>query len=197
MLVSLVFVALTGLASSMLPYSRTAASELSVRGLEHREVLRIGRDFGKRNMKVVVDAWVPSAEPAAIDEVRFWWLDTDNADERSPFGRKLRKYIGIDFLPNEPGDWTVKLRGDRKEFAFEVEVDERGEVWAYGNVLTEQGDEVRHCRALDSRFVARRFLGIPVGIKRLEVRCVDEDGHTREGELAFRKLPRGKLWDDG
>lgn len=196
MLAQLLLVAFaSSLASTQIPYSRTPAAELSPRGLEHMEVLRIGRDFGERNMEVVVDTWTVSTHPDAIDEVRFWWVDTDN-DERSPFGRKLRKYIGMGFVPNEPDDWTVKLRGDRKEFVFDVELDASGQAHAFGDIIERDGRVIEHCRALDSRFIARRFIGIPIGLKRLEVQCVDEHGQRHQGELPFRKLPRGKLWDD-
>jgi hypothetical protein len=190
-------IAFTGFASTQLPYSRTPAHDLEPDGLEHHEVLRIGRDFGDSDFKVAVDSWVTTDAPDEIDEVRFWWVDGSKADERSPFGRKLRKYIGMDFVHNSPDDWTVKLRGDRKEFAFDVEIDDRtGAVAAYGDVKTKDGTVVEHCRATDGEFVARRFLGIPIGLKKLAVVCVDDQGTWHRGELPFRKLARGKLWED-
>jgi hypothetical protein len=191
-----VLAAVAGLAATQLPYSRTPAAALQAPGLAHHEVLRIGRDFGDRNFEVVVDSWTSTAHPDALDEVRFWWVDGSNDDERSPFGKKLRKYIGMDLIPVSADDWTVKLRGDRKEFLFRVVLEPEGTVAAYGDVLTAEGRTVPHCRATHGRFVARRLLGIPIGIKRLDVRCVDAEGRTHDGELPFRKLPRGALWDE-
>ena len=162
----LLFLAFTGLTASALPYSRTPATQLEPPGLEHHEVLRIGRDFGKEEFKVVIDSWTTRKAPGEIDEVRFWWVDGSKQDERSPFGRKLRKYIGMQFIHNSPDDWTVKLRGDKKEFSFDVELDDRtGRIAAYGDIRTRDGVLVEHCRATDGEFVARRIgsSGFPSG----------------------------------
>lgn len=189
-------IALTGFSAAELPYSRMPAAQLAPAGLEHHEVLRIARDFGKPDFKVVVDSWVTTADPDRLEEVRFWWVKESKKDERSPFGSKLRKYIGMKFIHNNPDDWTVKLRGDRKEFRFDVEVGEDGRVAAYGDVKTPDGEIVEHCRATDGEFVARRLLGIPIGLKKLAVVCVDAEGVWHKGELPYRKLKRGKLWEE-
>ena len=185
--------ALAGFTSNVLPYSKMAEDELSVPGFTHHEVLRMGRDFGDSDFKVVIDGWVDDDEPDAIHELRFWWVNGDKDDERSPFGSKLRKHVGLKFTQNAPDDWTVKLQGNRKEFVFDVELDDEGHAAAFANIHTDDG-VIEHCRATRGEFIARRLLGIPIGIKKLEVECVDSVGDTHTGVLPFRKLKRGSIY---
>jgi hypothetical protein len=176
------------------PYVTTETADLSPSGLEHGEVLRIERDFGKPSFDIVVDAWRASASPEDIVDVRMWWVETSRDDQRSPFGEKVHKYIELDYQPRSQGSWQVTLRGDRKEFAFDVSVDERGRTIAIADVQTDDG-LVPQCRATSGRLVARRLLGIPLGIKRLEITCVDADGLVHRGELPYRKLRRGPVYE--
>lgn len=193
-LVSLLLASLT--APARLPYAVTEASELAPDGLHHHEVLRIDRDFGKAEYEIVVDGWSPRANPKAIHDVRIWWVNTSLEDRRSPFDRKLRRYIDLEYLKNAPGEWTIRLRGDRKEFAFDVELDESHQAVAYAAVVTDDGSRVERCRASSGKLVARRFLGIPVGIHSMRVRCVDSHGRAHAGEIPYRKLRRGKVYGD-
>lgn len=191
---SVTMLALTGFATTVMPYAKTDASALSPPGWQHHEVVRLGRDFGDRDFKVVVDAWAPESQPEVFGDLRFWWVNGDLDDQRSPFGSKLRKHVGLEFDANAPDDWTVKMRGDRKEFVFDVEMTEQGAA-AFGDIQTEDGVE-KHCRAVEGTFVARRLVGIPIGLKELAVTCVAEDGRTVRGTLPYRKLRRGRVWTD-
>ena len=179
-----------------LPYAVTEASELAPDGLHHHEVLRIDRDFGKAEYEIVVDGWSFQSQPDAITDVRIWWVNTERADRRSPFDRKLRRYIDLEYVRNQPHEWTVRLRGDRKEFAFDVELEQGGQAAAYATVVTEAGTRIDRCRASSGHLVARRFLGLPVGIEALRVQCIDDEGQTHAGEIPYKKLRRGKLYSD-
>jgi hypothetical protein len=178
-----------------LPLAATEASELAPDGLEHHEFLRIDRDFGKPEYEIVVDGWSPRLDPERISDVRIWWINTSLDDRRTPFDRKLRRYIDIDYVTNAPGRWTIRMRGDRKEFTFAVEL-ERDRAAVYADVVTEQGTRIERCRAASGKLLARRFLGIPVGISAMTVECVDAHGAGHVGELPYRKLRRGKLYSD-
>lgn len=186
--------ALTGFATVM-PYAKTDADQLDPPGWAHHEVIRLARDFGNEKFEVVLDAWSPSTTPDNIGELRFWWVHGD-ADQRRPFGSKLRKHIEIGFEENAGDDWTVRLQGDRKAFVFDVEVDEKGTAAAFADVETSAGEFVEHCKAERGTFVARRLLGLPIGLKRLEIECTDDAGRTVTGTLPFEKLRRGKTWSN-
>jgi hypothetical protein len=181
-------------AAARVPLTATDASDLSGRGLEHHEVLRISRDFGKPTFEIVVDSWVPKSRPGRISDVRMWWVQNDAHDRRSPFGKKIQRYVDFEYTPRTDDSWRVTLRADRKEFSFAVELTDAGAAEAYADVVVEGGATVRHCRAVDGRLVARRFLGLPIGIKRLEVTCLDDAGATHEGHVPYRKLARGPVY---
>ena len=193
MLMNLMVAAMTAGGAGSIPYATTAVTDLSTRALQHDEVLRIRRDFGKPSFEIVVDSWRRSARPSEISDVRLWWVQPDKGDVRSPFGHKIHKYVDLQYVPADDDRWTVVLTADRKEFAFDVEVDEAGDAHAYADVETDDGT-VGHCEATSGRLVARRLLGIPLGIKRLEVTCVDDDGRTHEGALPYRKVKRGPVY---
>jgi hypothetical protein len=179
---------------STVPYVTTETADLSPSGVEHGEVLRIDRDFGKPSFDIVVDAWRASTAPDNIVDVRMWWVETTQGDQRSPFGEKVHRYIELEYEPHGQDKWHVTLRGDRKEFGFEVAIDDAGQAIAITDVKTEDG-LVSKCRATSGRLVARRLMGIPLGIKRLEITCVDAEGLEHRGELPYRKLRRGPTYD--
>jgi hypothetical protein len=179
-----------------LPLAATDASELAPDGLRHHELLRIARDFGKPQYEIVVDGWSRQLDPKTISDVRIWWINTARDGRRSPFDRKVQRYIDIEYVTNAPGEWTVRMRGDRKEFTFGIELDER-EASVYTSVVLEDGTRIERCRAASGTLLARRIVGIPVGISAMQVECVDEGGHTHTGELPYRKLRRGKLFGRG
>ncbi len=185
---------MAGFTTTVMPYAKTESDHLSPPGWAHHEVVRLSRDFGNPAFQVAVDAWTSEQTPDALGELRFWWVNTDHADQRSPFGSKVRRRIGLRFDENAGNDWTVHLRGDRKEFVFDVEMTDAGAA-AFGDVQTDAG-VARHCRVTQGRFVARRLLGIPIGLRRLEVDCIDQGGQAQHGSLPFTKLKRGRGWSD-
>ncbi len=188
MLSAFLLLATTGLTSNLVPYATTKVPDLAPRGLIHHEVLRIAKDVGDNNYKIVVDAWSSSVTPKSLDEVRFWWVKTDSHDERRPWSSRIQKYVQLDFQENAPDDWTVRLLGDRKQFEFDVEIDDEGHAHAYAGVTNSYGERVPHCRATTARFEARRFLGIPVGLKRLKVTCFDDQGTRHNGIVPYRRV---------
>jgi hypothetical protein len=171
------------------PTGRTDADRLEAAGLDHHEVLRIQRDFGQRSFLVVIDAWSPEASHDQLKEIRMWWLNERKEDERSPFGRGVRKHVDIVYTQTAPDAWVVELRGDDKRMAFSVELDGKGKPSAFGTIITPAGQRVEHCRAVTSTLVARRFLGIPIGLDHLAVTCVDEDGDLHRGALQHGVAP--------
>lgn len=173
-----------------LPNAETACDALAPQGLAHHEALRIDRDFGKPEFDLVVDAWTPSATPDELADVRLWWVKTSAADQRSPLSTRSKKYVDVETIENAPDDWSLKLRGDHKEFSFDIELDEDGRARVFTDVVREDGVEVRHCMATAGRLRARRLLGIPVGIDALVVDCTDADGRQHHGRAAVRKLRR-------
>jgi hypothetical protein len=179
-----------------LPFAATEATELAPDGLRHQEVLRIDRDFGKPEYELVIDEWSQQADPQTISDVRIWWINTALDGRRTPFDRKLRRYIDIEYVKNAPGEWTIRLRGDRKEFAFDIELDERHEAAAYASIVTDDGTRVDRCRAASGKLVARRFLRLPVGIAAMRIDCVDAEGQPHSGEIPYLKVRGGKLYSE-
>jgi hypothetical protein len=172
------------------PNTETSCDALSPEGLEHHETLRIDRDFGKPEFDLVVDAWTKTASPGELADVRLWWLKTTAADQRSPMSTRSQKYVDIETIENEPDAWTLQLRGDHKEFRFDVEVDAGGRAQVFTDIVTAQGKTIRHCRATAGKLRARRLLGIPIGIDSLAVECVDDRGRAQRGKAVVRKLRR-------
>ncbi|MBC8067837.1 MAG: hypothetical protein IAG13_05835 [Deltaproteobacteria bacterium] len=176
----------TGPIASRLPLTETTVADLAPAGLLHQEVLRIDRDFGKPEFDLVVDTWTAETDDVLTD-VRVWWVKTTAQDRRSPLSERAQKYVDIESVPTAPDAWSLKLRGDKKEFAFEVELDERGQAQVYIDVLADDGRRVAHCRTTQGKLLARRLLGIPIGVDKLEVRCVDGRGRAVEGRAVVRR----------
>jgi hypothetical protein len=175
-------------AAMTIPYARTPVDGLSNRYLRHREVLLIARDFGDPGWEIAIDGWIPQDGPRELSEVRLWWVKRSGGDERHPFSKGELARFGIDFDHPSPASWRVHLSGDKKEFSFEVELDPSGRALAYANVDLEDGGRIERCRAVSSRLHARRFLGIPIGIRALGVTCIDALGRWRQGRVPYRKL---------
>jgi hypothetical protein len=190
----LVVATTTGPMTTHVPLAETAVTELAPEGLLHREVLRIDRDFGKPQFDIVVDTWMDADTRAALVDVRMWWVKTDAQDRRSPFSAKLRRYLDLETRAEAPARWQLEMRGDRKEFAFAVEIDGRGRPAAFVDVVTDDGRKIQHCRTTSAKLRARRLLGIPIGVAALDVTCVDANGRRQRGEVRYRKLTRGDLY---
>lgn len=195
-LLPLLLAAATGIpaAAARVPYVTTEVAELAPKGLQHDEVLRIRRDFGKPSFEIVVDSWLPAERPGRISDVRMWWVQSDREDRRSPFGNKVHKYVDLEYVPEDEDSWSVTLRADRKEFSFDVQLSDEGDVQAYADIVVDGGATVHHCRATEGRLVARRLLGLPIGIKQLEITCVDDEGERHQGAVPYRKLKRGPVY---
>lgn len=173
-----------------IPEAETTCDALSTGGLAHREVLRIDRDFGKPEFDLVIDTWTAEHSPGELFDVRLWWVKTSADDRRSPLSTRARKWVDIDTTENSPEHWSVKVRGDKKEFRFEIELGDDGETHAYADVVTDSGKRVKHCRVAKGELKARKLLGIPVGIDALFVDCIDGAGREHTGRAVMRPVRR-------
>ncbi len=185
--------ALTSLTTSSMtgasvPHAALTVDQLAPDGLRHHEALRIDRDFGESDWDLVIDAWSDAHTPALVD-IRLWWLTTSLNDRRSPLSNRSKKYVDIELEPNSDRDWTVRLRGAGKEFVFDVELDASEQAHVFADVVAD-GASIEHCRVHDAKLVARRLVGIPIGIAKLAVECTDRSGRHRSGEAEFRKVRR-------
>lgn len=174
-------------AAAIVPWTKVPVANLAPEGYQHQQVLQIDQDFHPNDdYEIALDAWIADADPNEIAGVRMWWLDKSTSNERSPFGKGVRKHIGITYEQQDDGDWQVKINQARKEYLFEVEIDGRGKIQAFADI-SEGGETIEHCRVKDSRLVARKVLGIPAGLKGLDVSCVDEDGGKHKGYVVQGK----------
>jgi len=173
--------------AAQIPYAKTDVADLSTSQLRHNELLRIRRDFGKPEWEIALDSWVPRARPNAIADVRIWWVKTDNNDQRRPLGRKYvkleRRWLGPDRL-------EVDLLGAGKRFSFIVEREDGRPPRVFATIEKKDGTVVEHCRATRGKLSARRFLGIPVGLRNLRVTCVDDAGRWHGGNLPYSRARR-------
>jgi hypothetical protein len=175
---------------SPLPEREIACDALSQGGLEHREVIRIDRDFGKPEFDLVIDAWTTEQRPDALFDVRLWWVKTTAEDRRSPLSSRARKWVDIDNTEIADNHWRIRVRGDKKEFRFDVELADDGRSHAYVDVETESGKRVKHCRLAEGELRSRKLLGLPIGIDGLYVTCVDGAGREHSGRAVMRSLRR-------
>lgn len=167
--------------AAIVPWTKVPVAQLAPKGYQHQQVLQIDQDFHPNDdYEIALDAWIADPEPNEIAGVRMWWIDKSTNNERSPFGKGVRKHIGITYDEQDDGDWQVKINQGRKDFVFDVEMNEKGDILAYADIA-EGGETIEHCRVKGSRLVARKVLGIPTGLKGLEVSCVDEDGKKHKG----------------
>ena len=191
-LLTALFVAFVGLftvatadAASLIP-KRVAAAQLSQGGLKHQEVLRIDPDAlgPSRDHDIVIDAWTDNSK-TEIEELRMWWLDKAKGNERSIFGKTVRKRMKVTYAKKSADKWLVSLKEGSRTYDFDVEIED-GKAKAYGTVITKDGKWIPHCEAKRSNVVPKRTLGIPTGLKRLAVTCVDANGDRHRGKLAYR-----------
>lgn len=175
-----------------IPQGPTPVEKLSTKKLRHDEVLRIRRDFGKAQWEIVLDGWSPHAARGHLEHVRLWWVNTDEGERRKPFSAYLRRYLELDVRRADESTLLVRMAGDRKEYQFSVEVDAHGTPAVFADVQLADGSTVAHCRCDHALLVARRVIGIPVGIAALTVRCTDADATPREGTVAYREVEHGQ-----
>ena len=171
-------------ASGVVPYHRMAADELAPSGYAHHPVLRIDQDFHpNEKYEIAIDAWVSEGSPDSLAAVRMWWLDTSDADARSPFGKGVRRHIDIDYKERGAG-WDIRIKQGRKAYVFAVDLED-GKPAATATVKTKAG-VIDECALTGSRLVAKKVLGIPTGLKRIDVTCVDEEGTKHRGSVITR-----------
>jgi hypothetical protein len=87
------------------------------------------------------------------------------------------------------------MAGDRKEYRFSVEADEHAVPAVFADVQLADGSIVARCRCDRALLVARRVLGVPVGIAALTVHCTDADATPREGTVTYRELENGRAYE--
>jgi len=151
------------------------------------EVVRIKRDFGKPHFDLVIDAWA-DLETKRLDEARLWWVNTSEADRRKPLGRLIERLVKLQYRRLSSKVLTVAVAGDDKEFTFTVELGADGKIAAYVAVDGDDGAYIRKCRADRVHLIARRVLGMPVGITRVDVSCYDRGGVLHSGQVRHRAL---------
>ena len=166
------------------PHGRTPAHLLDVSGLRHHEVLRIdpGVLGPSGDYNVVVDAWTSNTNPGSVEGVQVWWLDREANDERSPFGPTVRRRITVAKTQLSPRRWTVAIVTSDDRFTFVIESDSAGRVVAYATIV-EDRTTIERCQATRAELVAKRFLGVPIGLRRLDVTCVDSEGKPHHGAM--------------
>ncbi|MBC8072888.1 MAG: hypothetical protein IAG13_31490 [Deltaproteobacteria bacterium] len=190
---SIVFALLAGVhAPARAPRGPAPPSELSTDELRHHEVLRIDRDFGMAHWEIALDGWLPRERTGRIAELRLWWVDTGDGDRRKPFSAHLRRYIDFGYDKAEGSALAVRMAGDHKEYLFTVELDGEGAPVVYADITLDDGTRVDRCRCASGRLLARRVLGMPIGIQALRVKCTDARGKPRAGSVPYRELDGGK-----
>lgn len=177
-----------------IPRGSTPLAKLSTKKFQHHEVMRIDRDFGMEKWQIALDGWTPHGVDAQLEDVRLWWVNTEEADRRKPFSAHLQRYIEFGYQRHDAGKLAVRMAGDHKEYLFDVELDANGVPAVFADIELADGSDVAHCRCERGRLIARRILGIPVGIAALQVTCV-ADGTRHEGTLPHRTLASGKAYD--
>jgi len=173
----------TSYVTTAIPLEATPADRLSNTALQHVELCRIARNFGKENFEIALDAWVPVEGDREIAEVRLWWARTDRGAERSPFGAKSRDHFDITYERLASDRWRVDLQSDRKLFVFMIELDDTGAPAAFADIETDGAGTITHCRLVGGTLQARKLLGAPIGIRGFDVACVDDDGHDQRGRM--------------
>lgn len=165
-----------------LPNVKTPGNALSTAALQHVELVRITRNFGKSNFEIALDAWTPIDNPREIADVRMWWAVSDRDGERGPFSDKSRDHFDIEYDKLAPDKWRVDLGSDKHVYRFFIEYDETGSPAAYADVDAD-GGRIAHCRVTKGTLAARKLFGAPVGIRDFEVDCVDAEGNERSGNI--------------
>lgn len=150
------------------------------------EVVRIKRDFGKPHFDLAIDAW--QAGPSRLEKVQLLWVNTSEDDRRKPLGRMIERMVDLKYKRLSERSFKVVVAGDDKEFTFTVELAQDGGMATYVAVDTEGGQHVARCKTDSARLMARRVLGIPVGISKVEVKCRDAGGTAHAGMIRHKPV---------
>jgi hypothetical protein len=175
-----------------IPRGPTPAEKLTTKKFRHHEVMRIDRDFGMAKWEIALDGWMPRDTDVRVEDIRLWWVNTEEGDRRKPFGAYLQRHIEFGYRRNATGMLAVRMAGDRKEYLFTVEIDATGVPAVFADIVRADGSDVVHCRCERGRLIARRVLGIPVGIAALHVTCTDASMQRHEGTVPHRELAGAK-----
>lgn len=167
------------------PLKGSMPADLSDDRSTFQNILLIDRDYGPAPEDIAVDAWV-SKDGAKLEEVRMWWVRHDNAQRRAPFSRRVLKRLRLGYKPISKQQWYLGFAGDNKQFVFSVEM-HGNKPAVYGEVDTDQGI-VSHCRVTKAKLHARRVLGVPTGLSRMAVTCIDDRGKKHRGNASWRKV---------
>ena len=165
-----------GVGTPPVPLQATPRLQLETESHVHHQALLVDRDFGEPWRDIVVDAWVPREGEPRLDEVRMWWLETNDDDIRKPFSEKTKKRVEVRYRKRNDRHWVIDWGAGSKEFSFDVKVSKKGRVSVYADVVAVSGETLDNCRILSAKMYAKKIFGKAVGIDRLDVRCVDSSG---------------------
>lgn len=174
---------------SRVPHKRTEVAKLGDEVLRHQEVARIDQELHPDDdYQIAIDAWISNEPTVELAEVRMWWVDTGKGDERSPFGRGVRRHIDIEYERRDARSFAIHLAEKERVFSLEIVLADDGVASAFAPVQLSSGERVDHCRVDGGRLVAKTVVGLPVGLDRLEVSCVDDQGQRYNAAVVG--LPR-------
>jgi hypothetical protein len=150
------------------------------------QVVRIKRDFGKPHFDLAIDAWL--AGPSRIDKVQLLWVNTSEEDRRKPLGKFIERMVALKYKRiSSPLD-QGRRRGRRQGVHVHRGARARRRAHTYVAVDTDGGQFIARCRADSAKLLARRVIGIPVGISRVVVSCRDADGNVHAGQIRHKEL---------
>ncbi|MEM6994813.1 MAG: hypothetical protein AAF721_30140 [Myxococcota bacterium] len=177
-----------------IPSGPTAEAKLATDSMAHRELLRIDRDFGMAHWEIALDGWLPRDAAPKIEDIRLWWVNTDKANRRKPFSRHLSRVLEFSYAREGDASLRVRLAGDGKEYRFEVALDVTGVPAVFADVELADARVVARCRCESGRLLARRVIGIPIGIGSLSVRCRDAEGTVHDAVVPYRVIEAGEAY---
>jgi len=167
-----------------LPMKDTLPEELAPAGYKHALVLRIRRDFGKRNFEIAMDAWMPDDAAEQIDAVRLWWFKAHKEGQRGVFSKKTSRNFEVSYQRRDEQSWDVVFAlSDGRHFTFLVRSTGGHAAAAFADVTRSDGTVIDACRVTDAELHAKSTLGITTGIRDLSVTCVDANGVEHQGTL--------------
>ena len=169
------------------PAEKTPITALTAPGLRHAEVVRVRRDFGNPEVDIALDAWTPERGTRGIQHVRMWWSD---AVDRYPFEALALNYVSVHYRHFQADRWRVSVTGDGKRFVFSVRL-HHDQPTAFTTITAADGAKIRDCMVDDAKLYARRFLGIPVGVRALVVVCRAPDGEMHRAPVVYETVRRG------
>jgi len=163
-----------------------AAAGAAVAAAPSAEVVRIKRDFGKPHFDLAIDAFM--AGPARLERVQLLWVNTSEEDRRKPLGKLIERMVALKYKRVSARSFKVVVAGDDKEFTFTVELGPDGGLSTFVAVDTDAGRHIPRCKTEEAKLLARRVIGIPVGIAKVAVSCRDADGNVHAGQVKHREL---------